>query len=68
MAAAVDALTTKHATIDALVTAAGYYEEGIDVAVYISLVALDRMLSVIGGTANCAWSVLPHMLAQGPAA
>jgi 2-hydroxycyclohexanecarboxyl-CoA dehydrogenase len=65
VASAVDALTTNHASIDALVTAAGYYEEGIDV-VDISRERWDRMLSVIlGGTANCAWAVLPHMLAQG---
>jgi 2-hydroxycyclohexanecarboxyl-CoA dehydrogenase len=51
--------------IDALVTAAGYYEEGIDV-VAITRRQWDRMLSVIlGGTANCAWAVLPHMLSRG---
>jgi 2-hydroxycyclohexanecarboxyl-CoA dehydrogenase len=62
---AVDALVAKHGTIDALVSAAGYYEEGIDV-VDISRERWDRMVAVIlGGTANCAWAVLPHMLARG---
>jgi NAD(P)-dependent dehydrogenase (short-subunit alcohol dehydrogenase family) len=51
--------------IDALITAAGYYEEGIDV-VDITRHQWDRMLSVIlGGTANSAWAVLPHMQARG---
>jgi NAD(P)-dependent dehydrogenase (short-subunit alcohol dehydrogenase family) len=54
-----------HGHVDALVTAAGYYEEGIDV-VDISRERWDRMLSVIlGGTANCAWALLPHLLERG---
>jgi 2-hydroxycyclohexanecarboxyl-CoA dehydrogenase len=62
---AVRRLVAEHGAIDALVTAAGYYEEGIDV-VDISRERWDRMLSVIlGGTANCAWAVLPHMLERG---
>ena len=45
-----------------MVTAAGYYEEGIDVA-EISRAQWDRMLAVIlGGTVNCCAAVLPHML------
>jgi 2-hydroxycyclohexanecarboxyl-CoA dehydrogenase len=58
-------LLASQGRIDALVTAAGYYEEGIDV-VDISRERWDRMLSVIlGGTANCAWAVLPHLLERG---
>jgi 2-hydroxycyclohexanecarboxyl-CoA dehydrogenase len=65
VAGAVEQVVTEHGTIDALVTAAGYYEEGIDV-VDISRERWDRMLSVIlGGTANCTWAVLPHLLARG---
>ena len=62
---AVARLLAEHGRIDVLVTAAGYYEEGIDVA-EISREQWDRMLSVIlGGTANCAWAVLPHLLERG---
>jgi NAD(P)-dependent dehydrogenase (short-subunit alcohol dehydrogenase family) len=62
---AVQRLLAEHGRIDVLVTAAGYYEEGIDVA-EISRAQWDRMLSVIlGGTANCAWAVLPHLLERG---
>jgi 2-hydroxycyclohexanecarboxyl-CoA dehydrogenase len=65
VADAVARLVAEHGTVDALVTAAGYYEEGIDV-VDISRERWDRMLAVIlGGTANCAWAVLPHLLARG---
>jgi 2-hydroxycyclohexanecarboxyl-CoA dehydrogenase len=65
VADAVQRLVADHGIVDALVTAAGYYEEGIDV-VDISRERWDRMLSVIlGGTANCAWAVLPHLLARG---
>jgi 2-hydroxycyclohexanecarboxyl-CoA dehydrogenase len=65
VADAVARLVAEHGRIDAMVTAAGYYEEGIDV-VEISRERWDRMLAVIlGGTANCAWEVLPHMLEQG---
>lgn len=65
VSAAVNATLKARGRIDALVTAAGYYEEGIDV-VDITRAQWDRMLSVIlGGTANCAWAVLPQMLTQG---
>lgn len=65
VADAVRRILAEHGTIDALVTAAGYYEEGIDV-VEISRERWDRMLAVIlGGTANCAWAVLPHLLERG---
>lgn len=50
--------------IDLVVTAAGYYEEGIDV-VDITRAQWDRMMSVIvGGTVNVVAAVLPHMLAR----
>jgi NAD(P)-dependent dehydrogenase (short-subunit alcohol dehydrogenase family) len=62
---AVTRLLAEHGRIDALVTAAGYYEEGIDVT-EISRQQWDRMLAVIlGGTANCASAVLPHLLERG---
>ncbi|MGC4111548.1 MAG: SDR family oxidoreductase [Nocardioides sp.] len=65
VAEAVSRVLADHGRIDALVTAAGYYEEGIDV-VEISRERWDRMLAVIlGGTANCYWAVLPHMLERG---
>jgi len=65
VADAVARVLAEHGRIDALVTAAGYYEEGIDVA-DITRAQWDRMLSVIlGGTANCAWAVLPHLLERG---
>jgi len=65
VASAVAEAIEKHGRLDALVTAAGYYEEGIDV-VDITREQWDRMLSVIlGGTANCLWAVLPHMLERG---
>jgi NAD(P)-dependent dehydrogenase (short-subunit alcohol dehydrogenase family) len=65
VAEAVRGVLADHGRIDALVTAAGYYEEGIDVA-EISRERWDRMLAVIlGGTANCAWAVLPHLLERG---
>jgi NAD(P)-dependent dehydrogenase (short-subunit alcohol dehydrogenase family) len=48
--------------IDAAVTAAGYYEEGIDVC-EISRERWDRMLAVIlGGTVNTCAALLPHMI------
>jgi NAD(P)-dependent dehydrogenase (short-subunit alcohol dehydrogenase family) len=48
--------------IDALVTAAGYYEEGIDVT-EISQERWDRMIAVIlGGTVNACAAVLPHLI------
>ncbi|HCU93655.1 MAG TPA: oxidoreductase [Actinobacteria bacterium] len=65
VAAAVDQVVKRFGQIDLLVTAAGYYEEGIDV-VDISIQQWDRMLSVIlGGTVNCCAAVLPPMLSRG---
>jgi 2-hydroxycyclohexanecarboxyl-CoA dehydrogenase len=62
---AVDQATARFGRIDLGVTAAGYYEEGIDVA-EISRQQWDRMLAVIlGGTVNTFAAVLPHMLARG---
>jgi NAD(P)-dependent dehydrogenase (short-subunit alcohol dehydrogenase family) len=63
--AAVDAAAAEFGRIDLAVTAAGYYEEGIDVT-DITQAQWDRMLAVIlGGTANTFAAVLPHMLARG---
>jgi 2-hydroxycyclohexanecarboxyl-CoA dehydrogenase len=65
VAEAVDQIAQRLGQIDLLVTAAGYYEEGIDVA-DITLAQWDRMLSVVlGGTVNCCAAVLPHMLSRG---
>jgi NAD(P)-dependent dehydrogenase (short-subunit alcohol dehydrogenase family) len=64
VAGAVDQVVARFGRIDLLVTAAGYYEEGIDVA-DITIAQWDRMLAVIlGGTVNCCAAVLPHMLGQ----
>lgn len=65
VAGAVDQAAQRFGQIDLAVTAAGYYEEGIDVA-EISRQQWDRMLAVIlGGTVNTFATVLPHMLARG---
>ena len=51
--------------LDLVVTAAGYYEEGIDVA-EITRAQWDRMLAVIlGGTVNAFHAALPHLLRRG---
>jgi NAD(P)-dependent dehydrogenase (short-subunit alcohol dehydrogenase family) len=64
VAAAVDAAAAAFGRIDLAVTAAGYYEDGID-ATDITHEQWDRMLAVIlGGTANTFAAVLPHMLAR----
>jgi 2-hydroxycyclohexanecarboxyl-CoA dehydrogenase len=64
-AAAIDQVAERWGRIDLLVSAAGYYEEGIDVA-DITVDQWNRMLSVIlGGTVNCCAAALPHMLSRG---
>jgi NAD(P)-dependent dehydrogenase (short-subunit alcohol dehydrogenase family) len=63
--AAVDAAAETFGRVDLAVTAAGYYEEGIDVAA-ITRGQWDRMLAVIlGGTVNTFAAVLPHLLRRG---
>jgi 2-hydroxycyclohexanecarboxyl-CoA dehydrogenase len=67
-AAAADAAVREFGQIDLAVSAAGYYEEGIDVA-EITRAQWDRMLAVIlGGTIHAAAAVLPHMLRRGQGA
>ncbi len=62
VAAAIAQVQEQLGRIDFVVTAAGYYEEGIDV-VDITRHQWDRMLAVIvGGTVNVARAVLPGML------
>jgi 2-hydroxycyclohexanecarboxyl-CoA dehydrogenase len=59
---AVDAAADRFGRLDLMVTAAGYYEEGIDVAA-VSRAQWDRMLAVIlGGTVNAFRAALPHLL------
>jgi NAD(P)-dependent dehydrogenase (short-subunit alcohol dehydrogenase family) len=61
---AVDEVAERLGGIDAAVSAAGYYEEGIDVC-DISRTQWDSMLAVIlGGTVNTCAAVLPHLIAQ----
>jgi NAD(P)-dependent dehydrogenase (short-subunit alcohol dehydrogenase family) len=62
--AAVDGIARQFGRVDAVVTAAGYYEEGIDVC-DITRGQWDSMLGVIlGGTVNTCAAVLPHMIAR----
>jgi len=62
---AVDTAADRFGRLDLVVTAAGYYEEGIDVA-EISRAQWDRMLAVIlGGTVNAFQAALPHLLRRG---
>jgi 2-hydroxycyclohexanecarboxyl-CoA dehydrogenase len=61
---AIDAVIERLGGIDAAVTAAGYYEEGIDVC-DITKAQWESMLNVIlGGTVNTCASVLPHMIGK----
>jgi 2-hydroxycyclohexanecarboxyl-CoA dehydrogenase len=62
MAAAAGSVVEQLGGIDVAVSAAGYYEEGIDVC-EITQAQWDRMLAVIlGGTVNTCAAVLPHMM------
>lgn len=62
--AAVDRAWDELGPVDLLVSAAGYYEEGIDI-VDITPGQWDRMLAVIlGGTVNCCAAVLPRMVGR----
>lgn len=62
VAEAVGSVAERFGGIDAAVSAAGYYEEGIDVC-DITQAQWERMLAVIlGGTVNVCEAVLPHML------
>jgi NAD(P)-dependent dehydrogenase (short-subunit alcohol dehydrogenase family) len=61
---AIDAVARQFGGIDAAVTAAGYYEEGLDVC-DITRAQWNSMLQVIlGGTVNACAAVLPHMIAR----
>lgn len=63
MRSAVGGIIARFGRVDAAVTAAGYYEEGIDVC-EITQTQWDSMLAVIlGGTVNACAAVLPHMIA-----
>jgi 2-hydroxycyclohexanecarboxyl-CoA dehydrogenase len=64
-ARAVEAVVERFGQVDLVVSAAGYYEDRIDV-VDITHRQWDRMMSVIlGGTVNVTAAVLPHLLARG---
>jgi NAD(P)-dependent dehydrogenase (short-subunit alcohol dehydrogenase family) len=64
VASAADEVAGQLGGIDAAVSAAGYYEEGIDVC-DITRGQWDSMLGVIlGGTVNTCAAVLPHMIAR----
>ena len=61
---AIDGIAGQTGRIDAAVSAAGYYEEGIDVC-DISRAQWDSMLAVIlGGTVNTCAAVLPHLIGE----
>ncbi len=61
---ALGAVIARFGRVDLLVTAAGYYEEGIPVT-DITREQWDRMMAVIlGGTSNAFAAVLPQMLLQ----
>jgi NAD(P)-dependent dehydrogenase (short-subunit alcohol dehydrogenase family) len=64
VADAIGAIAGQLGGIDAAVTAAGYYEEGIDVC-DITKAQWDSMLRVVlGGTVNTCAAVLPQMIAR----
>src|ERR1700729_2811659 len=62
MAAVAGSVAERLGGIDAAGSAAGYYEEGIDVC-EITQAQWEQMLAVIlGGTVNTCQAVLPHMM------
>ena len=65
VAGAVGQVIGRFGRIDLLVTAAGYYEEGIDVADITSRSGTGCSPVILGGTVNCCAAVLPHMLSRG---
>jgi 2-hydroxycyclohexanecarboxyl-CoA dehydrogenase len=68
VATAVDRVAAELGGIDLVVTAAGYYEDGIGVE-DISLDRWNRMLAVIlGGTVNTCAAALPYLLNRGTGA
>jgi 2-hydroxycyclohexanecarboxyl-CoA dehydrogenase len=68
MAAVAGSVARRLGGIDVAVSAAGYYEEGIDVC-DITQAQWDRMLAVIlGGTVNTCAAVLPHLMGKDSAA
>lgn len=63
MRSAAERIIAEFGRIDAVVTAAGFYQEGIDVC-DITRGQWDAMLGVIlGGTVNTCAAMLPHLLA-----
>ena len=63
MRSAAERIIAEFGRIDAVVTAAGFYQEGIDVC-DITREQWDAMLGVIlGGTVNTCAAMLPHLLA-----
>ncbi|MDA8319606.1 MAG: SDR family NAD(P)-dependent oxidoreductase [Actinomycetota bacterium] len=63
MRSAAEQIIAEFGRIDAVVTAAGFYQEGIDVC-DITRAQWDAMLGVIlGGTVNTCAAMLPHLLA-----
>jgi NAD(P)-dependent dehydrogenase (short-subunit alcohol dehydrogenase family) len=62
---AVDRVADEFGQIDLVVTAAGYYEDGIPVS-EITADRWDRMFAVLlGGTVNVCAAALPHLLRAG---
>jgi 2-hydroxycyclohexanecarboxyl-CoA dehydrogenase len=59
---AISSVMSEFGRVEALVTAAGYYEEGVRVE-EITRAQWDRMLAVVlGGTVHACKEILPHML------
>jgi 2-hydroxycyclohexanecarboxyl-CoA dehydrogenase len=65
VADAVDRAAERFGRLDLVVTAAGYYEDGIDVG-DITTAQWTRMLDVVlGGTVNTCAAAMPHLLDAG---